>query len=112
MKIFNMRDKALVSESGEHILGSQDTGSHACYMIYGILKPGEKGRVLKPGKGHEEIVLAMRGDMEVSGHYSGILKEGSAFHIAGDNEYFIENKAESEAVYIIAGGHSEEGHHH
>lgn len=111
MKIFELKNNALSSENGEHILGFQDTGSHACYLIYGVLKPGEKGRVVKPGKGHEEIVLAAKGDIEVTGHYSAILKEGAAFHIAGNNECLLENKGASEALYIIAGGHSEGGHH-
>lgn len=111
MKIFELKNKALLSENGEHILGSQETGSHACYMIYGILKPGEKGRVIKPGEGHEEIVLAMKGDIAVTGHCAGTLKEGSAFHIDGEDECFLENKGISDAVYIIAGGHSEGGHH-
>ncbi|MCL4491647.1 MAG: hypothetical protein M1510_07045 [Nitrospirae bacterium] len=64
MKRFELKAKAQISESGEHILGFEDTGSRVCYMIYGVLKPGEKGRVVKPGKGHEEIVLAMKGDEE------------------------------------------------
>ena len=111
MKIFEMKHKALNSKSGEYILGFQDTGSHACYTIYGILKPNEKGRVVKPGKGHEEIVLAVKGDLKVTGYYSGILKEGFAFHIKGGHKCFLENKGESDAIYIIAGDHSEAGHH-
>ncbi len=111
MKLFELKNKAQLSENGEHILGSQETGSHACYMIYGILKPGEKGRVIRPGEGHEEIILAVKGDVEVTGHYSGTLKEGAAFHIAGANDCFFENKGISEAVYIISGGHSEGDHH-
>ncbi len=111
MEIFDLKNKALISESGEHILGFKETGSHACYMIYGILKPAEKGRVIKPGEGHEEIVLAMKGDITVTGHYTGTLKEGSALHITGEHACFLENKGISEAIYIIAGGHSEGGHH-
>jgi hypothetical protein len=111
MKIFEVKNKALNSESGGYILGFQDTGSHACYMIYGILKSEEKGRVIKPGKGHEEIVLAMKGDLKVTGYYSLSLKEGSAFKTEGEHECFLENKGESYAVYIIAGGHSDGGHH-
>lgn len=111
MKIFELKNKALSSENGEQILGSDETGSHACYMIYGVLKPGEKGRLIKPGGGHEELVLAAKGDIEVTGHCSGILKEGSAFHMTGEHECYIENKGASEAIYIIAGGHSEGGHH-
>ena len=111
MRIFELKNEALKSENGEHILGFKETGSHACYMIYGILKPGEKGRVIKPGEGHEEIVLAMKGDIAVTGHYAGTLKEGAALHITGEHECFLENKGISEAIYIIAGGHSEGRHH-
>jgi hypothetical protein len=111
MRIFELKQKALTSENREYILGSQDTNSHACYMIYGLMEPHEKGRVINPGKGHEEIVLAIKGDLYITGFYTICLKEGSAFHIKEDLECFLENKAESEAVYIIAGGHSEKDHH-
>ncbi|MFZ5906520.1 MAG: hypothetical protein ACOYVJ_03800 [Nitrospirota bacterium] len=111
MKIFAMKTRAQESEEGEDIVGGEDTGSHACYMIYGILKPREAGRLLKPGEGHEEIVLAVKGDIEITGYWTGTLKEGTAFHLSGDNECYCENRGEREAVYIIAGGHSDEGHH-
>ena len=111
MKIFELKKKAINSESGECILGFEDTGSHACYMIYGVLQPGEKGKLVKPRTGHEEIVLAMKGDLEVTGYYSGTLKEGFAFHITDDHECFLKNKGTVVAVYVIAGGHAEEGHH-
>ncbi|MBM4145528.1 MAG: hypothetical protein FJ240_04520 [Nitrospira sp.] len=80
-------------------------------MIYGLMKPHEKARAINPGKGHEEIVLAVKGDLHVTGYCKFCLKEGSAFHIKGNHECFLENKAESDAVYVIAGGHSEKGHH-
>ncbi len=111
MKIFDVRTKATDSEIGEYILGFKDTGSHACYLIYGILKPGEKDRLIKPGKGHEEILLAMIGDIDISGHYNFKLEEGQAIYIVGDEECFLENKGLSDAIYIICGGHAEGGHH-
>ena len=111
MKSFELKNKALNSENNEYILGFENTGSHACYMIYGILKSKEKGRLVKPGTGHEEIILAMKGDLQVTGHYSGTLKESSAFHLRGEHECFLENPGEKDAVYIVAGGHSESGHH-
>ena len=111
MKIFQVKDKATQSERGEFLLGFKETGSHACYMIYGLLKPKEKSRSVKPGLGHEEIVLAIKGDLEVKGFYSERLKEGFAFRLEGDQECFLENPGESEAVYIIAGGHSEVSRH-
>lgn len=110
-RVFPLRDKAFAAAAGEHILGSEETGSHACYMIYGILKPGEKGRLVKPGKGHEEIVLASRGDIGVSGGHMWVLKEGTAFHITGEDECFLDNSGVEDAVYVIAGGHSTGGHH-
>ena len=109
--IYELKNKASTSEEGEAILGFQDTGSHTCYMIYGILKPKEKGRVIKPGEGHEEIVIALKGNLKVKGFYSGILNEGYAIHIKGNEECFFDNVDESETVYIIAGGHLERGHH-
>jgi hypothetical protein len=112
MKKIDISNRASSSENGEYILGLEDTGSHACYMIYGVLKPGEKGRLVKPGRGHEEIVLAIKGDLELSGDISGRLEQGSAFHVTGDTSAFLENHSSDNAIYIIAGGHSEHGHHH
>jgi hypothetical protein len=112
MKKIDIRSRALSDENGEYVLGLEDTGSHACYMIYGILKPGEKGRLIKPGKGHEEIVLAMKGGLILTGDISGRLEEGSAFHMIGDTSAFLENTGSDEAIYIISGGHSDHGHHH
>ena len=111
MHKINLRDMA-EKNSGEYVFGSADTGSHACYMIYGTLKPGEKGRVVKPGKGHEEMVLAARGKLHITGDFSGILEEGSAIHLAGEQTCILENPGTSDAVYVIAGGHAEHGHHH
>ncbi len=111
MNIFDLKNKALNSQFGEHIIGYKETGSHACYMIYGVLKSGEKDRLIKPGKGHEEILLAMVGDLQVTGYYNGILIEGTALHVVGDSECILENKGTSDAVYVISGGHSEGGHH-
>ncbi len=110
MRIFEVKNNATQSKGGEFLLGFQQTGSHACYLVYGILKSGEKARSLKPGPGHEEIVLAMKGDLEVSGLYSGGLKEGSALHLKGNEECFLENRGGFDAEYIIAGGHSGADH--
>lgn len=109
MKVFEVRQK--VEGSGEYILGAKETGSHACYLIYGVMKPGEKARELKAGAGHEEIVLALVGDLHFNGRHSGVLKQGQAMHIAGDESVQVENRGAIEAVYVISGGHSGGGHH-
>jgi hypothetical protein len=109
MKAFEVRTR--VDDSGECILGMEDTGSHACYLIYGKMKPREKGRLLKPGQGHEELILAAKGDFLVSGHMSGDLKEGQAIHLKGEETCELENVTDEEALYVVSGGHSESGHH-
>ena len=101
-----------VTGSGEHILGADATGSHACYLIYGVLKAGEQGRVLKPGQGHEEMVLCVSGEMRLSGGWSGTLKQGQAIHLQGEENCLAENPTGRETVYVIAGGHSGTGHQH
>jgi len=109
MKKTDLREEAQKSD-GEYVFGAADTGSHACYMIYGVLKPGEKERMISPGKGHEEILAVVSGSLKVTGQYIGALEEGHAFHLAGGNTCFLENMGDSEAVYIVAGGHSGHGH--
>ena len=109
MKAFDVRTR--VGDSGEYILGAEDTGSHACYLIYGKMLPREKGRLLKPGQGHEELILAVRGDFVVSGHMSGELREGQAIHLRGEETCWLENATDEEGLYIISGGHSGSDHH-
>ena len=87
MKKTDLRGKAKKGD-GEYVFGAADTGSHACYMIYGILKPGEKERMIRPGKGHEEILAAVKGNLLVTGQYSGGLEEGHALHIGGGADLF------------------------
>ena len=108
MKLFDVAGK--VQDSGEYIVGSRETGSHACYLVYGALEPGEKGRELRPGHGHEEIVLALMGDLKLTGDHTGTLKQGQAMHLTGEESVFVENTGNAQALYVIAGGHSE--HHH
>jgi len=111
MKVTALKENA-EKNNGEYVFGAADTGSHACYVIYGILKAGEKDRLIKPGKGHEEMLVAVQGELTVSGQYGGRLKPGTAIHLAGEQTCFLENAGASEAVYLVAGGHSEEGHSH
>jgi redox-sensitive bicupin YhaK (pirin superfamily) len=109
MKVFSVKDK--VGTAGEHILGAEQTGSHACYLIYGTMAPKEKERPFKPGEGHEELLLVVKGRLEVTGHLNGSLHEGEAVHLKGEETCRLENTSDTEAIYVISGGHSEGGHH-
>jgi hypothetical protein len=109
MKLFDVQTK--IDESGEYILGAKQTGSHACYLIYGTMKPREKGRKLKAGQGHEELFVAVKGDFVVSGQDRASIQEGQAFHLQGEDTFWLENATDAKAVYIMSGGHSGTGHH-
>lgn len=109
MKVFNV--KASVDATGECILGAKETGSHACYLIYGTMAPKETDRPFKPGEGHEELLLVVQGDLQVSGHVTGTLAQGEAIHLKGEETCRLENLSDTEAVYVISGGHSGHGHH-
>jgi hypothetical protein len=56
--------------------------------------------MIRPGKGHEEILAVVKGCLTVTGRYSGTLEEGHAFHIEGDQTCLLENTGDSEAVYM------------
>jgi len=110
MRVFDVVNK--LAGSGEQLLGADATGSHACYLIYGILKAGEAGRELRPGEGHEEIVLAVSGDLRLTGGHTGTLRRGQAIHLQGEESCLAANPSAEDVVYVIAGGHSPKGHHH
>ena len=110
MNIYDVSDLALNS-GGEYVLGSEDLKTHACYLIYGVLNPDENGRLIKPGKGHEEIVCLIRGEVLLRGDNKTIrLKGGQAFHLRGEETFYMDNNGNEKAVYVISGGHS--GEHH
>ena len=110
VKVYDVAGK--VAGSGEYILGAEATGSHACYLIYGLLRPGETGRQLRPGAGHEEMVLCIAGGIRLSGCTSGDLRAGQAVHLRGEEMCNVTNSCDVDAIYVIAGGHSCGEHDH
>jgi hypothetical protein len=68
--------------------------------------------VLKPGRGHEEMLVVVRGEMAVTGALTVTLKQGQAIHLKGEETCYAENRTDSEAMYVMAGGHSAESHEH
>lgn len=110
LKMHPLREMAR-GEKGEYVLGMKDLKTHACYLIYGELNPGESNRKICPGSGHEEILLAVSGDLSVSGKpFSGVLPEGCAVHLREEETCSIANHGESPAIYVLAGGHSGRAH--
>lgn len=110
LKTYPLR-KIARDEGSEHVLGLKELGTHACYMIYGELEPGEAGREVCPGAGHEEILIAVCGNIEITGQgFKQLLPEGEAVHLKEEETYSIGNPGDSQAVYIMAGGHSGKTH--
>lgn len=109
-KIFNLKEH--VYREGEYLIGSEATGSHACYLIYGVLRK-DSMREITPGKGHEEILAVIEGSIVVSdGKNKYSLFKGQAIHLRDDEKIEISLDEGELAIYIIAGGHSDASHHH
>lgn len=109
--VYDLAEKA--RKKGEYILGAEELQTHACYLGFGILGPGEKNREIKPGSGHEEICCIVSGTVTLClGAESFLVRPGQAFHLKGEQTCFINNEGTSEAVYVLAGGHSNHYEHH
>jgi len=114
LKVYDVAGRA-PREGGETVLGLKDLGTHACYLLYGVLNPGEEPRILKPGDGHEEIILAISGAIKISGPQGElILQPGQAIYLIGAESHEATAAGPGEARYVAAGGHSagHEHHHH
>ncbi len=113
-KIFDLGGRA-VREGGETVLGLKDLNTHACYMLMGVIQPGEGPRIFKPGVGHEEIICVIGGSLEmVCGDVKMTLQAGQAVYLVGEETWQGTAPGPLEAKYIAAGGHSpgDEHHHH
>jgi uncharacterized cupin superfamily protein len=101
---FDLETMAL-AEDGEYVLGLKDLHTHACYMIYGFLQPGQQDRLVRPGEGHEEILCAVTGSLTLHTTSGDVLLEqGHAVHIKEDASFTISNESDTRCVYIMAGG--------
>ena len=112
MKTYDLKSLAKKEEEKEYVLGLKDLQTHAVYMIYGILNTSDKERKVHPGKGHEEILCIIKGEVKAEGQNETIsLSEGEAMHLHENDIYYLKNIGESESSYVLAGGHQMKGHH-
>lgn len=103
--------KDYVFRPGEYIIGAEAIQTHACYLLYGTLKQGEQ-REITPGEGHEEIYLVIEGEgeIEIDNHKDSVTK-GEAVYLKG-SEKAVLRATSPLLIYVAAGGHSQDGHHH
>lgn len=111
MKIYDVANFALQNQ-GEYVLGSKELHTHACYLVYGILKRGEKERLIKPGHCHEEILCLIKGEAVLRNEKNTLsLNQGQAIHIKGEETLLMDNAGNDDVIYLIAGGHAERHGH-
>jgi uncharacterized cupin superfamily protein len=105
-KVYDVAGRA-PREGGETVLGLKDLGTHACYLLYGVVGPGEEPRLLKPGEGHEEIIMCVAGSLALDcGGESLTLQPGQAVHLQGEQSCQAVCAGPLEARYVAAGGHT------
>ena len=104
MKSFDL-ERLASSQGGEYVLGYKDLHSRACYLIYGLLGPGEGGRLVRPGRGYEEILCAVGGPLLLHTDRGEMtLDKGHAVHLTESDSLFLSNPDNSPTVYVLAGG--------
>jgi len=110
VEIINLKDT--IFRPGEYIVGADQTHSHACYLLYGILNPAED-RTISPGRGHEEIFCCLEGSIVVNmdGEQNEVQK-GQCFHLNGEDSVDVSNEGQGIVIYVLAGGHSQGSDHH
>ena len=111
MEIINLKEN--IYREGEYLIGAEQTKSHACYLIYGVLRAGEE-RDYSVGEGHAEIFCLIEGELKVNdGNNEYVLKKGQAFYLEGEKKVTASNKGRNLAIFVMAGGHiSGDSHHH
>ena len=109
LKLVDLKDNLF--REGEYLVGFEQTGTHACYFLYGFLKPGEE-RDISPGNGHVEIVCLLEGEIElVTDNEKLNLTKGKGFVIEGEEKVKVKNIGDKVAVYVVSGGHVDPSHH-
>lgn len=110
MDLINIKE--VMYREGEYLVGSELTGSHACYLLYGTLLAGES-RVMKASAGHAEIWCLMNGTGTVADENGEqAIGRGQCFYYQDTALATITNTGTDTMVYVVAGGHTGESQHH
>jgi len=111
--IINMLDKCRESSDNEFFYGALiNKNIQDVYLGVGFLEPGEKEKKTGPGKGHEEIIYIINGEIDISGLEKNItLKKGEAFFIPDGSSVHLHNLTDQQCYYVIAGGHTKHHDH-
>ncbi len=105
--IFKLKEKCEASSEKEFFYGAKvNNAIKDVYLGLCYLEPGESDRKAGPGKGHEEIIYLLDGEIQLNFKENNItIKQGEAFHIPDGELLLLKNLTDKKIYYVIAGGH-------
>jgi redox-sensitive bicupin YhaK (pirin superfamily) len=102
LKKYNIRE-LYNKEYHEYVFGSEQTGRHGIYLVYGEAAAGEEREM--GSKGHEEILLILEGVALISdGVTETEIGKEEAVYLEPDKSFTL--VAKGECRYMVAGGHA------
>ena len=106
--IINLHEKCLESKCREFFYGAKiNKDIKDVYLGLGYLEPGESGRKQGPGRGHEELLYAVDGQLEVMIKKEIFtLNEGEVYFIPDGSKVKLRNIVDKREHFMIAGGHT------
>ncbi|MFX1293813.1 MAG: cupin domain-containing protein [Promethearchaeota archaeon] len=111
--VFKLKEKCLASSKKEVFYGAIiNKEIKDAYLGLGFLDPGES-RTEGPGKGHEEIIYIIEGQIQITiDNHEIVLNEGEAYHLADGLKAIVTNKTTKRSFFAMAGGHTKVHSHH
>lgn len=105
---FNLDEKLEQAKDKEFYYGAKINKEIVdVYLGKGYIAPKDT-RKLGPGRGHEEILYILKGQVMVNikNREEIILNEGELIHLPNNLKAQVTNLSDSNVQYIIAGGHT------
>ena len=77
------------------------------YLGTCFLEPNEKNRKVGPGRGHEELLYLLKGQIKITLKEEDIILNGGEIYFIPDgNKVVLENLTEKRIYFFVAGGHT------
>ncbi|NVM56158.1 MAG: cupin domain-containing protein [Candidatus Helarchaeota archaeon] len=112
--IFKLKEKCDAASKREFFYGALiNHDIQDVYIGLGFLEPEESNRKTGPGKGHEEIIYLMDGQMKAKlEDEEMIMNEGDAIFVPDGHKVLLTNLTKKKIYFVVAGGHTVRHSHH
>ena len=106
--VLNLKEKCNQSKDREFFYGAKiNKAIKDVYLGLGYLESGESGRKQGPGNGHEELLYAVDGQLEITIKKEIFtLNEGEIYFIPDGSKVKLRNTLDKRVYFMIAGGHT------